>query len=149
MSEKLLVKVFRFKLARYLVSGAAAAVVSLGLLFILTDLFGLWYLYGSTIAFSLSVIVSFTLQKLWTFKNHEMHSKIVGTQAFFYTALAVVNLFLNAGIIFLLVEYASTWHILAQAMSGLLIAVSSFFAYHLIFRTPIFESNAPIDYNNS
>lgn len=134
--------IFRFKLARYLISGAAAAVVSLGSLFVLTDLVGVWYLYGSSIAFALSVIVSFTLQKLWTFKNRQLHRKIVGLQAFYYVALAVVNLFLNVGIIFLLVEYLGVWHILAQAISGLLVAISSFFLYHLIFAVPLFESHA-------
>lgn len=59
-------ELIEFKFFRYLISGGTAAAVYLALVYVLTDLAGVWYLASTTIGFVVAFLVSFSLQKLWT-----------------------------------------------------------------------------------
>lgn len=77
--------------------------------------------------------MSFTMQKFWTFKDKEVGD--LRKQLFFYLIVILVNSVLNAFFVYLLVEYTGIWYMLSQIISGLVIAVESFFIYKfLIFR---------------
>ncbi|MDO8590606.1 MAG: GtrA family protein [bacterium] len=121
-----------WKIVKYLISGGTAAMVNLVLLYILTDLFGVWYLTSGVIAFSAGFIVSFVFQKFWTFSDHRR--EVMHIQAGAYLVVGIVNLGLNTLFIYLLVTYAGFHYLWAQIVSGVVIACQSFFVYkHLIF----------------
>jgi len=122
------------RIVRYIISGTSAAAVSIATLYFATDILGVWYLYGSTLGFIFGLVVSFFLQKLWTFQNAENHPLIVGFQFGRYVLVAILNLAANTTFMYALVEWLSFWHILAQAVTSGLIALVTFFAYGRIFR---------------
>ena len=69
----------RARLLRYLVAGTVAAVVDFGLLYLFTEKGGLHYLTSAMLAFIVAFIVSFLLQKFWTFQDdsmEKMHSQV-------------------------------------------------------------------------
>ncbi len=115
-------------LLRYLVSGLlAGALTNLGLLFILTHFFGIFYIYSSIIAFLASITLSFGLQKFWTFSDKEL--KGVHSQFSRYTILALLGLVINALLMYILVDRAHLWYILAQIIVNAFIAVLNFLMY--------------------
>jgi len=69
------------QIVKYLISGASAASVTLGGLFVLTHFLGLWYLLSAIISFIAAFFVSFFLQKYWTFCDHD--------RDFFYGQMAL------------------------------------------------------------
>lgn len=117
---------------RFLSSGILAGLANLSLLYVLTEFFGIWYLFSSVISFCCAFVVSFMLQKYWTFKNADRSR--IRIQAPQHFTLAVCNLFLNTAIVYALVEFAGVWYLFAQAVSSLAIAIESFFVLRLIFR---------------
>ena len=122
-----------FKMARYLTSGATAAATNIGILFLLVQFGQMHYLPASVIAFVCSVAVSFTLQKFWTFQDHHTHD--VHSQFGRYLAVILTNLALNTIFVYTLVEKFAVWYLLAQPISGLLLAVAGYYAYkHLVFQ---------------
>lgn len=122
-----------FLLARFVVSGGLAASVSLFVLYILTDLFGIWYLASSVASFTLGFIVSFLLQKLWTFKDNNLENN--ERQIFFYFLVTLFNLAVNTGLLYVLVDKLQIHYIISQICAGILVASYSFFLYkRLIFR---------------
>lgn len=125
-----------WRVARFLISGGTSAVTNLGILFILTHWYDVWYLYSSIIATSAATIVSFVLQKLWTFQNF---STAVHTQFPLHVTLALVNIVVNTGILYVLVEYFHIWYLVAQIISGILLAFVNYFTY----KTYIFRNEAP------
>jgi putative flippase GtrA len=121
------------KAFRYIVSGGSAAVINLGTLYILTRWCGVWYLAASILAFVASFLVSFGLQRTWTFQ-------ISGTQAIvkhttLYLLVALLNLALNTLIVFTLVHFAHFEPLLAQFTGGVIVALEGFFLYRSIFRS--------------
>lgn len=121
------------KIFRFLVSGGISAGVDLILLYVLTDIFGVWYLVSTIVAFILAFFVSFGLQKFWTFRDHSREG--MSTQAGTYFLIAACNLALNTFLVYVFVDYLNFHYLLAQIVASILIACESFFVYQrFVFR---------------
>lgn len=128
-----------YHLLRYLMSGAATAASNLAILFILVHFCRMHYLYASIVAFIASVAVSFILQKFWTFQDtftHDMREQFTR-----YSAVVLANLALNIGLMYLFVEKAALWYVLAQILTTSIVAVFGYIGYkHFVFRGRLLAS---------
>lgn len=122
------------RVLRFLISGGSAAVTELTLLYVFTDVFGLWYEVSLLIAFIGAFCVSFTLQKLWTFEDTRTEG--IHVQASSYLAVSLCNLGVNAVALYIFVQYAHLWYLFAQVIINACIAVSSFFIYKFFIFNP-------------
>ena len=121
------------RIFRFLISGGISLGTDLVLLYIFTDIFGVWYLTSAIVAFILAFIVSFMLMKFWTFGDRSRDN--ISMQLGIYFFVAVVNLALNTFLVYIFVEQADLYYLLAQIVASALIAVESFFVYQkFIFR---------------
>lgn len=119
---------------RYLVAGGSAATADLGLLYVLTEWFGLHYLFSAALAFVVAFCVSFFLQKFWTFQDHSVER--VHLQVGLYFVIAVANLLLNTLLMYIFVEHLHLWYFAAQIFIGALLACGSFFiSRNFVFHT--------------
>ena len=123
---------------KYIISGGTAAVVDLAVLNFLDSL-GMYYVLSVNIAFIIAFFVSFCLQKYWTF-NDAGKSK-THNQLIIYFAVSVSNAFLNTLIIHILLSYGIVTQIsfirpviIAQIISGALIAFESFIIYRYLHK---------------
>jgi len=57
------------KIIRYLFAGGIATLSNLLVLFVCVNYFKLWYLSGAIISFCVAVIISYSLQKFFVFKD--------------------------------------------------------------------------------
>ena len=122
------------KVLKFFLSGGISTFINVAVLFICTHYFHIWYVGSAAIAFVVSVVASFTLQKLWTFDEKALNK--VHTQFFAYAVIITVNLLLNMAIIYSLVEYLNIHYVLSQIIASALIAIESYFAYSIfVFRT--------------
>lgn len=121
------------KIIKYLISGCTAAVVNLGLLFVLTHLLHIWYIFSSILAFLVAFFVSFFLQKFWTFSNASTVD--IHNQMMIYFIPASINLGINTTLMYLFVDFAHLHYMFAQIIASGLIAFESFFIYRWIFKT--------------
>lgn len=117
------------RIVRFFIAGGTATAVNLGTFYALVHFAGLWYLSSSVIAFFAGFIVSFTLQKFWTFGDHRMD--VVGKQLVVYLGIVLFNLLLNTALVYALVEYAGFSPLFAQALAALTIAAEGYFAYKI------------------
>ncbi len=114
-------------LLRYLVAGITGASTQIGLLYVFTDIVGLWYIYSSLLAFLIAIIISFTLQKFWTFADGEI--KKAHYQFAYYIGVAVLGIFINTIFMYIFVDIFGIWYIFAQILTGGIIAVFNFIMY--------------------
>jgi putative flippase GtrA len=122
----------RARFFRYLAAGGTAAFVDLGLLYLLTESFGLHYLFSAILAFIVAFFVSFFLQKFWTFQDNSVEK--VHTQVAVYFITAIASLALNTLLMYLFVEWLHLWYMSAQFLaSGLLACVTFFISRDFIF----------------
>ncbi len=117
------------RLLRFIVAGCTAAFSQIFLLFIFTEIFGIWYLYSSILSFLVALVISFILQKFWAFRDRE----ITGAHVQFvkYTLVAISGLLLNTFLMYVLVAGVGFWYIIAQFVSGIVIAVHNFVLYRI------------------
>ena len=121
------------RIFRFLISGGLAVLANLLLLFLLTEYFRVHYLYSAMLSFSAGFLVTFFLQKFWTFRDND-RSKTT-TQMTLTFAVAAINLFLNTFLMFVFVEEVHLWYMLAQALASLLLSIETYFLYkNVIFR---------------
>jgi predicted glycoside hydrolase/deacetylase ChbG (UPF0249 family)/putative flippase GtrA len=118
---------------RFLVAGSIATGTNLGLLYIFTELAGIWYLVSALLSYSIATIVSFGLQKFWAFTHRSTeHAR---REFALYVANNVLGVACNLVGLHLLVEYAQMWYMLAQFILLAIIAAWNF----LVFRFVIFR----------
>ncbi len=125
---------------RYLIAGGTSTAIDLGILFALTEYVGWHYLVSATAAFCVAVVVSFVLQKFYTFGDRSASGKAVATQSAFYLGLQITNIGINAAFMYALVEWAGLWYFFAQIIAAATIAVGSFFVYRFV----IFHPRSPL-----
>lgn len=115
------------KFARFIVSGGTAAAVHLGVLTVLVEVFGLYPVFASAGGFLIAFGVSFTLQKFWTFRDHD--TATAPRQMALYFGIQVTNLCLNMLLMLFLIEVAHVQYIIAQVGVIGLIAIESYYLY--------------------
>jgi len=102
--------------AKYYVVGASGILVNLGLLFFLTEFFGLWYFLSYALAISASITSNFILNKLWTFRESTNSQKTI----VMYVKFAIVSLLgmaIQLGSVYVLVESFSVYYMMAALIS--------------------------------
>ncbi|MFA6519686.1 MAG: ChbG/HpnK family deacetylase [Candidatus Paceibacterota bacterium] len=122
-----------WRMVRFLITGILAFLTTLSLLYVLTEWFSLWYLYSATIAYAISIAVSFAFQKFWTFQNSI--SAAARAQFIRFLFLNIMNIGLNACGVYLLTELG-LWYIASEFFVALLIALSSFSIMRRFIFTP-------------
>lgn len=122
-----------FFLARYLFSGLLSFTTNLFLLLVFKEYFNMWYLTASTLAFIISVIVSFAAQKFITFRDKSRDR--VSRQMAWYIVIALFNVTMNAGMMFACVDLLHVQYLLAQIASAGFIALWSLAVYRYIIFT--------------
>lgn len=123
------------RICRYFISGAASAATNLFFLYALTEWLQIWYLVSAVIGFIVSMIVSFILQKFWTFTDR-VHGISTPAQLGGYLILDLVNLGLSTALLYVLVSICGIWYFLAGVITLLVFAVESYFVLNYLIFAP-------------
>ncbi len=94
---------FRYKIAKYIISGGTAAFVNLGTLHVLDTYTPLHYIVSVNIAFIFAFGFSFFLQKFWTFKDTATGTEAT-QQMVKYFIVSLCNLVLNSLLVVIFME---------------------------------------------
>lgn len=122
------------QLVRFFISGSIATTTNLVVAYVATDILGLYYLLSSAAAFVLSFLVSFSLQKFWTFESRELAR--IPRQATIALGVAGGNLVLNTFLVFCFVECAGLHYLVGQFLASAIIACETFFLFKFVVFTP-------------
>ena len=115
---------------KYFLSGVTAVLANLFVLYVLTDIFGVWYVVSGIAAFFVSISVGFSLQKFWTFRATGVRH--IKRQMAMYMAVGAMNLALGPVMLYTIVETFGLWYVVAQVVVMALLAVGSYFINRFI-----------------
>lgn len=120
-------------LIKFFISGGIAGSVDLIFLFLFHGIFGWGIVISTTVAFLLSFLISFYLQRVWTFNNKE--KKKVPRQLVLYMLNAFLSININGfGMHFLTISLG-IWYILSQLAVNAILGGLNFYIYKfIIFR---------------
>ena len=112
---------------QFYIVGATGVIVNLGILYLLTDIGGFWYVASQIIAISVSITTNFFFNRYWTFgsfvkdqRNSVMYVK--------FLIVSAVGMAIQLGITVTLVESSAFYHMYG---AGIGIAVASAINYVL------------------
>lgn len=123
----------RKSVVKFFISGTLASSVDLFFLFIFHGVLDLGIVLSTSISFLLSFLVSFYLQKLWTFRNSD--EKKMPRQLVLYLLNSFLSLNLNGFLMHLLVNQFGIWYLFSQVIVNIFLGSLNFFIYKfIIFR---------------
>ena len=114
-NKDLLSKTSVLEFVKFGIVGAIGTIVNLGILYLFTDIFSIYYIISEIIAFIASSLNNFVLDKIWTF-GENFQDQVVKKYSKFII-ICLMSLILNIIILFILVEYFEIWYILAEFFS--------------------------------
>ena len=123
-------KTFIKETGRYIVAGTAAAATNLAAYFICSKALSINYLISNGIAWLLTVIVSFTLDKKFVFKTCSIGKK----EAFKFAASRLLSLFIDQFMIWILVAFVGFNSSLAKIVDSALVVVINYIISRKIFK---------------
>ncbi|PKM89106.1 hypothetical protein CVU83_00595 [Candidatus Falkowbacteria bacterium HGW-Falkowbacteria-2] len=129
----------RKSVIKFFLSGGLAGVVDLVALYIFHGVFKWDIVVATSAAFLCSFVVSFSLQKLWTFRNYSQVR--LPRQLFMYFGSAFIAMYFNGWAMHMLVNNLGVWYLLSQIIVNLFLGVVNYFNYRfIIFRKTINET---------
>jgi putative flippase GtrA len=111
---------------RYACVGGGAFVVDFGLLFILTDKIGLYYLLSATISFICGLLINYALSIRWVFSKRRMSDTRV--EFLIFGVIGVVGIGINNAIIWCGVEIAELHYLWSKIIAAVAVLLWNFTA---------------------
>jgi len=115
---------------KFLAAGCVSGGADLVFLYFFHGLIHWPIVLATSVAFILSFVVSFGLQKFWTFRDYSQ-KKIAG-QLFLYFLFAFISLDLNGIFMHFLVNRFHIWYLLSQFVVNLFLGLLNFLVYKFI-----------------
>ncbi len=119
------------KFLRFSVAGGFGVLTGYVALYSLTEFAHVWYVWSAFVAFVLNTSITFLLQRFWTFKDQS--TTLTLKQVAMYVMMTSSFVLSNSGLLYVLVEYAHLYYMLAQVSLTALFSVVSFIVTPKIF----------------
>lgn len=113
--------------------GGACALLDLGLLYLLTDRLGIWYLFSGMLSFLVTATLNFALNKRFTFHNDSPEYR---RQYSKFILVAIMGLAINTMILFLCTSVLGVWYMASRVVASLTAMVWNYLMNSkVVFRT--------------
>jgi putative flippase GtrA len=113
------------QLFRYIFVGGAAFIVDFSSLYILTDIFGIYYLISAAIAFILGLIANYILSISWVFNRRTMDNRL--SEFTVFTIIGIIGLGLNEALIWFFTGYIGLFYLISKIIAAVIILFWNFF----------------------
>ena len=114
---------------KFCLVGLSGAVINLGLLYILTEFAGFYYIISSIIAIEISIITNFLFNNAWTWGDRKKKGIFLSRFAKF-NLVSIGSLVINAGILYTLTTFAGIYYIISNIIGIIAAALWNFFVNH-------------------
>ena len=111
----------------YYMVGASGVLVNLGILYMLADIAGFWYVASQVVAISISITTNFFFNRYWTFRGsiEDQRNSVMYVK---FIIISAIGMAIQMGITVTLVESSGFYHMYG---AGIGIAVASAINYVL------------------
>ena len=112
---------------QYYMVGASGVLVNLGILYMLADIAGFWYVASQVVAISVSITTNFFFNRYWTFRGsiEDQRNSVMYVK---FIIISAIGMAIQMGITVTLVESSGCYHMYG---AGIGIAVASAINYVL------------------
>lgn len=120
---------YKFKLTKeffkFALVGLAGTIINLAILYLLTELFGIYYIVSAIFGFIVAVTSNFILNKIWTF-NEDIRENAFSKYGKFFI-VSIIGLIVNLIFLYIFTEYFGIYYLISQVLAiGLALFVNFF-----------------------
>lgn len=118
------------RFVKFCLAGGSGVLINLGLLALLTEVIGVFYVLSAAIAIEASILNNFTWNELWTFRDRRTStSSAVGVRLAKFNSISLVGLGIQIGLLLLFTEVVGFYYIVS-AMIGIITATAFNFVFN-------------------
>ena len=117
---------------RYLFVGGIAAVVNIGMLYVLTDIAGIHYIISNIVSFILGLLVNYILSKKFVFQDDVSMSK--GKEFLLYAIIGVLGLGIDTLFIWVFTSLLSLYYMISKLISTAIVFIWNFGARKVLYK---------------
>ena len=103
-----------FRVIRFILVGASGVVVNEGLLYILTNFAGLYYLVGSVIAVQCAILSNFFFNHFWTFRDRRTTGESILQRLGKFELVSIFGKSVNILVLYMGVTFLGTYYLVAN-----------------------------------
>lgn len=118
---------------RYCFVGGLAFLVDYGLLYLLSDKFGLHYLVSASIAFIAGLVVNYVISTYWVFSESKYQNK--RKEFAIFAIIGIIGLGLTEALMWLFTEPVGLHYMLSKLITAALVLLWNFLARKIILFT--------------
>lgn len=118
------------QMLRFLISGSIAQGIAIGILYILTEKIGVYYMYSEAIGFMTGVFFNYFLCVKWVFSIRNIRNKVL--EFILFGTIGFGGLILESFFILLLTEEVEVYYISSKLISLVIIYFYSFFVRKIL-----------------
>lgn len=114
---------------KYLIVGSLNGVIYFILLYLLTDVAKLWYMFSAVVAVVLQTLITFGLHRAWTFADRKVavSNPITLVRFIKYGIAGVGGLVFGLACLYVITEYFNQWYMVSAIIASYLLLVARFF----------------------
>ena len=117
---------------RYFIVGGIAAVVNIGLLFLLVDIFDINYILSNIIGFIFALLVNYGLSTMFVFTKDNSMSKIF--ELVMYVIIGVLGLGFDTLILWVCTSKINIYYKISKIISTMLTFIWNFLAKKMLYK---------------
>lgn len=116
---------------RYLFVGGFAFIVDFSLLYIFSDICGIYYLVSAIISFIISLIVNYLISTYWVFNKNQMKNRIMEFGVF--SLIGVVGLIFTEIILYTCTDIIGLYYLISKIIATAIVMFWNFLARRYLF----------------
>lgn len=117
---------------RYFFVGGMAAVVNIGSLYLLVDIFNFNYIFSNVVGFILGIIINYCLSKMFVFTNDNSIGKIF--EIIMYIVIGILGLCFDTFMLWIFTSKLGLYYMLSKIISTLLTFGWNFMARKILYK---------------
>lgn len=117
---------------RYIFVGGIAAIVNIGMLYVFTDIFKIYYIISNVLSFTLGLIANYLLSKKFVFQKDTTISK--KKEFIIYGLIGVLGLGFDTLFVWLFTNFGKIYYLLSKIISTILVFIWNFVARKVFYK---------------
>lgn len=118
------------QIIRYGFVGGTSFLVDFGLLYFLTEFLNLFYLFSTSISFTVGLMVNYSISVLWVFTTSRFLNKF--HEILIFSIIGLIGLGMNLIIMWFCTELLSIYYLISKIISTVIVFFWNFFAKKFI-----------------
>ena len=117
---------------RYFFVGSIAAIINIGTLYLMVDIFNINYILSNIVGFILGIVVNYGLSKMFVFTDNEDINKIF--EIVMYVIIGILGLIFDTFMLWIFTSKIGIYYMISKIISTMLTFVWNFVARKVLYK---------------